>query len=477
MLQCKTPNIPPQSLHGIKSGEFFDVMVGDICSPSRFFVQLLQHDLPYNLDDLIDDMTDMYEGNSDPDLDISWEEIKVGVFCAAFVLEKWLRVEVVKVISITKVELRIIDFGGNYSVHLLNMKWLVTRFCSLPAQALLARLSCLAPPHGCNAWPQASGARLLEMTRAACESGGLVARLEGWGQEGKLELVLYDTVTNTEKSGVDLRNVLVEEGLARKTIKLSDDIKYLEEMLPMSKRYEYGALRCPEYLIVPDQCLLGNQSSELSEATSIKTQLKSLLNIQNKVHSLVSRNLVSDEDENVFSRMSSLQTEYQELVARLLTKRARTGQGQISAEVFQDSEPEDRQLNRGEVVKDCEGMLEASVVTTMNLSTGAALHVIKWRGDSWVTSGEISSLVAEWRGYDMLAIMLTKKKLSQKFESVEVSASSEEILFQQMIVAEVGGMLNKSGELLNSIMMYKMTHLKMLLKLFNVENICEIEHK
>ena len=106
----------------------------------------------------------------------------------------------------------------------------------------------------------------------------------------------------------------------------------------------------------------------------------------------------------------------------MLTKRSRTGHCQVaaegSAEVFQDSEPKDCQLIRGEVVKDCEGILEDSAVATMNLSTGASLHVIKWRDDSWVTSAEISSLVAEWCGYDLLAIMLTKKKLSYKVRIV-----------------------------------------------------------
>ena len=57
---------------------------------------------------------------------------------------------------------------------------------------LLAKLASVAPPHGYTSWPQASGARLLDLTRPACErcegNRGLVARLEEWGQGGKVEL-------------------------------------------------------------------------------------------------------------------------------------------------------------------------------------------------------------------------------------------------------------------------------------------------
>ena len=57
---------------------------------------------------------------------------------------------------------------------------------------LLAKLASVAPPHGYTSWPQASGARLLDITRPACErcegNRGLVASLEEWGQGSKVEL-------------------------------------------------------------------------------------------------------------------------------------------------------------------------------------------------------------------------------------------------------------------------------------------------
>jgi len=471
-----TPKIPLQPLPDIKLGEFFDVFVGDIITPRAFFLQLVQLNLPYDLDDFVDEMFDTYYENTDTSLDVSWEDVKVGLCCAAIIDNKWLRVVVVKVNSITDIQLKLIDFGGIYPVHLLCLKWLLSQFCSLPAQALPAQLAYLAPPHGSCSWPRSSGIRMLDLTRAACESGGLVAKLVGWGQEGKLEVVLYDTVTNSERHGVDLSNVLVEEGLARLVTKLPNDIKYLEEMLTTNKTYKYRPLRCPRYLITEDEQWMGNVSSNLSEATSIKSQLKSLLNIQNKVHSLVSKNLVTDPEDKVFTRMTSLQTEYQALLAKLLSGRSKATHDQEKAiqeaswnmtKVREDPDPDYCQDNEAEQVEDND-----VTVIPVSCASGDTVHGIRWRGDFWLISTEISSLVPQWRGYDLLHIMLARKKLSLKFEfeSVEVDYSEEEALFQQMIVGEVRGLLTKAGKLLDSVILYKLDDLPGLLNVFNVKN-------
>jgi len=463
------PNIPQQNLLNTSPGEFFDVLVGDIISPYTFFVQLVPPTLSYNLDDLIDDMSELYHENTDADLAVPWTDVKVGICCVANIDEKWLRVEVVKVNSITDIQLKLLDFGGVYSAHLLNLKWLLTQFCSLPAQAIPAKLACVAPPHRNCSWPYASGARLLELASDACKSGGLVARLEGIGQGGKLELLLYDTVTNNEISGVDLRKVLIEEGLARTMTEVPEDKNYLEEMLTTNKVYNYEPLRCPEYLTPSKEDLLGTQGSELNEATSTKSQLKSLLNIQNKVHSLVSRNLVNETDDSVFSRMTSLQTEYQGLLAKLLSQKSNTWDkhANVPNQKRRVENPEDLELD------DCQYREAASKdtrVSAVTLPTGDLLHVIKWKGHSWVTSAEISSLVPQWRGYDLLNIMLARLKLAHKFECVKLHACKEEGLFQLMIVEEVSGLHNKSGKLMQSVFLFKLSDLMNLLHIFNVSN-------
>ena len=295
-------------------------------------------------------MIDIYgsAAAADPVLEVSWEDLRAGIHCAARLEgeDKWYRVVVDRVNSTTSIQVTLLDFGSLVIVPLSNLRWLLAQFCSLPAQAILAKLAGLSPPHGCSSWPQASSIRLLDLTRPACDGKdgdrGLVARVVEWGKGGKVLLRLFDTVTNTCPEGMEINKVLVEEGLARMTFIQSDDIKYLEEMLITGKSYTYAPLRCPNFLstdqqddvlgtgpekevMTSSQSWLGtgkevmtSQSSTVSEDTSIKTQLKSLLNIQNSIHSLVSKNLVTEEGAEIFSRMTSLQSRWQALLVRLV---------------------------------------------------------------------------------------------------------------------------------------------------------------
>ena len=75
-------------------------------------------------------------------------------------------------------------------------------------------------------------------------------------------------------------------------------------------------------------------SSTVSEDTSIKTQLKSLLNIQNSIHSLVSKNLVTEQGAEIFSRMTSLQSRWQALLVRLV--RDTVGWGAVAGAVTEE---------------------------------------------------------------------------------------------------------------------------------------------
>jgi len=269
-------------------------------------------------------------------------------------------------------------------------------------------------------------------------------------------------------------------GLARMVTKLSVDIKYLEQMLPTRKSYTYPPLRCPDFLCVDlpdDERWVTNQSSECSEDTGIKTQLKSLLNLQNKVHSLVRKNVVTEEEEGIFSQMSVLQAQYQALLARLLSKMG-GAPGQSRGEGFRFAEDihklqtgswkEDSSLSS--IREDCPLMVDVSysgAVTKLPLSSGQTLHPVTWQGECWVTSAEVSSLNPLWHGYDLL--LLQRKKVDGKVQCLQISASTEEHLFQEMIVEGVGGLLNKkSGKLLDSVILYKLADLETIMKVFHL---------
>jgi len=165
--------------------------------------------------------------------------------------------------------------------------------------------------------------------------------------------------------------------------------------------------------------------------------------------------------------MTSLQTEYQGLLAKLLSQKSNTWDkhADVPNQTRKVDNPEDLEPD------DCQYREAASRdtrVSAVTLPTGDLLHVMKWKGQSWVTSAEISSLVPQWRGYDLLNIMLARKKLAHKFDCVKLHACKDEGLFQLMIVEEVSGLHNKSGKLMQSVFLYKLSDLMNLLHIFVV---------
>jgi len=216
---------------GKAAGDFLDIMMGEIFSPSRFFIQLKDPgaDKPgYELDDLVDDMEDFYSRLQVMDYCIPLEDLTEGLDCAVNIPaeknNKWYRA-VIKVQDGPAVQVFLHDFGGEATVPNTpeHLKSLLPQFSScMPAQAIRASLDVkLAPPSDCFSWPEESTERFLQMTRTACDHRGddmevgLVAHILGWSREGVLVLQLYDTVSNDSPEGINLGQQLVEEGLAQ----------------------------------------------------------------------------------------------------------------------------------------------------------------------------------------------------------------------------------------------------------------------
>ena len=65
-------------------------------------------------------------------------------------------------------------------------------------------------------------------------------------------------------------------------------------------------------------------------------------------------------------------------------------------------------------------------------------------------------------------------------QSLQISADTEEYLFQEMILEGVGGLLNKkSGKLLDSVVLYKLADLETIMRVFHIkighEDLAKIE--
>ena len=141
-------DIPLQELPGeVEQGEFFDVIVVNVRSPSKFFVQLKSQHLKLTaLMDILDHT--MEAAMKEEHLDSTLLEVpRVGMYVAARWPhdENWYRAVVVGMASNTHVTLFLIDYGDICEVEWKFSRSLLSQFQELPAQAIQAKLLGVKP--------------------------------------------------------------------------------------------------------------------------------------------------------------------------------------------------------------------------------------------------------------------------------------------------------------------------------------------
>ena len=93
---------------------------------------------------------------------------------------------------------------------------------------------------------------------------------------------------------------------------------------------------------------------------------------------------------------------------------------------------------------------------------GISVHIINLMGEGWVSSKDISILVGDWQGRDILALMLLRKKVELK--SLSVSYSTHPDLVKQMVEEGVGGATLG----VEQIRLYRLVNVPGMLNLFMV---------
>jgi len=91
------------------------------------------------------------------------------------------------------------------------------------------------------------------------------------------------------------------------------------------------------------------------------------------------------------------------------------------------------------------------------------VNVINLVGEAWVTSHEISSLVEDWQGRDILAPMLSRKKVELK--TMKINKLTHPHIIQIMLEEGVKG---ATGEF-NQMLLYRLVNIPMILNLFMVK--------
>ncbi|XP_041984988.1 tudor domain-containing protein 5-like [Aricia agestis] len=201
-------SIPPADLGAVDAGDMLEVMVGEVYSPSHFWLIRLGQEYDIAMENLMDEMNEYFKSGEGQSRRLALGAVRAGHYCCSCYCGDWHRSLIVKVLDSDTVKVRHVDYGTVETVRATELRPLLRVWAELPAQAVRARLAAAAPPAAARRWPRAAAARFLTAVTDKRLVANVVARDH---QEDILEVVLVDTSTEED---VSIGELLVRAGHA-----------------------------------------------------------------------------------------------------------------------------------------------------------------------------------------------------------------------------------------------------------------------
>ncbi|RVE52952.1 hypothetical protein evm_002429 [Chilo suppressalis] len=201
-------SIPGASLAGLAAGAMLEVLVGEVYSPSHFWVLRLGERHHAAMEDIMDQMTRYYSHGEGRARALSLGAVRVGHYCSSVYEGDWHRSLIVRILDSETVKVRHVDYGTVETVRVSALKPLRREWGQLPAQAVRARLAGVRPCGRGRRWPHAASAAFLRAVRDTRLVANLVCQDP---QEDIIEVFLINTSTEED---INISNELIRSGHA-----------------------------------------------------------------------------------------------------------------------------------------------------------------------------------------------------------------------------------------------------------------------
>ncbi|XP_049266872.1 uncharacterized protein LOC125756343 [Rhipicephalus sanguineus] len=196
----------------------FPVAVGEVFSPSEFYILLTDDSLVSKLNYLVEELNLFYSTVPADFCSVSSEDLKPGLVCAALCahngIQVWQRV-IVRRVTNHNVRVSRIDRGTVALVSIHNIRRLRSDFLQLPAQAIKASLANVKP-RSQKSWLREAKYRFLQFVSKNDCMCSMVSRKDD------IYLVELTRATDGADHASSLTDMLVDEGLAQST-KMSEE--------------------------------------------------------------------------------------------------------------------------------------------------------------------------------------------------------------------------------------------------------------
>ncbi|KAL5012203.1 hypothetical protein ScPMuIL_010754 [Solemya velum] len=186
--------------------DYIEVYVSNIVTPGLFWLQMKGKRTNMALEKLMEDLEKMYYSSEGENYEMPDNMLTAGQLCAVLFPEdeNWHRGVITAIKDNNFIEVYYVDYGNTCSVQRKSLRLLRTKFLSLPAQAVQARLSNIQPAY--QNWTITARNRMLQM----CTSRPLIALVTN-EKDRVLSVCLTDTAGETD---VHINDILVQEGYA-----------------------------------------------------------------------------------------------------------------------------------------------------------------------------------------------------------------------------------------------------------------------
>uniref|UniRef100_A0A023GCB6 Putative a kinase anchor protein n=1 Tax=Amblyomma triste TaxID=251400 RepID=A0A023GCB6_AMBTT len=196
------------SVQSLPKSQTFSVLLGEVFSPSEFYILVAENDLPSRLEDLMTELDKFYSKTPADFYTVDRRRVKPGFLCAAqYPIDGnlvWHRA-VVKSVKGHMVYVSYIDYGTLTPVKVRDIRKLRPDFLELPAQAVKASLADVKPS-GADSWQPDANDHFLQLARMGPCTCSIVSK-----EEDSLIVKLERSSGSFHYSFGD---VLVSEGLA-----------------------------------------------------------------------------------------------------------------------------------------------------------------------------------------------------------------------------------------------------------------------
>ncbi|XP_075544429.1 uncharacterized protein LOC142578765 [Dermacentor variabilis] len=190
----------------------FSVAIGEVFSPSEFYILITEGDGLSRLTDLMTELDAFYSSTPADFYSVSISNLKPGFVCAALYTSNghplWHRA-VVQSVRLREVFVSYIDYGTVMPVKVTDIRRLRSDFLELPAQAIRASLSGVKPKNE-QVWPSNAKERFLELVQMGECSCSVMSKEQ--------DTLAVELVMSLGKMEYSLSEVLINEDLAVSTM-------------------------------------------------------------------------------------------------------------------------------------------------------------------------------------------------------------------------------------------------------------------